>query len=56
MNIGMLFWLMLVAFFAGGVFGSCTRHNWWQYEAVRAGHAEFYLDKDHNRQWRWLSK
>lgn len=23
-------------------------------QAVRAGHAEYYLDKDNQRQWRWL--
>lgn len=22
--------------------------------AVKHGHAEFYLDESHNRQWRWL--
>jgi len=26
----------------------------WRKDAVAAGHAEFYLDKDNNRQWRWL--
>ena len=26
----------------------------WQNEAVKVGHAEFYLDKEHQRQWRWL--
>ncbi len=25
----------------------------WQRDAVNQGHAEFYLDKDFNRQWRW---
>lgn len=25
----------------------------WRDEAVKAGHAEYYLDADHNRQWRW---
>lgn len=23
-------------------------------EAVEAGHAEYYLDEDNERQWRWL--
>jgi uncharacterized membrane protein len=26
----------------------------WRVEAVEYGKAEFYLDKNHNRQWRWL--
>jgi uncharacterized membrane protein len=26
----------------------------WKIEAVRHGKAEFYLDKDYNKQWRWL--
>ena len=25
----------------------------WQKKAVAKGHAEFYLDASHNRQWRW---
>ena len=25
-----------------------------QKEAVKAGHAEYYLDEDYQRQWRWL--
>jgi len=27
----------------------------WKNEAVKEGHAEYYLDKEHNRQWRWLT-
>ena len=26
----------------------------WEDEAVNSGHAEYYLDEDHNKQWRWL--
>ena len=26
----------------------------WEGDAVEAGHAEYYLDKDNERQWRWL--
>lgn len=25
----------------------------WQIEAVQRGHAEFYIDKDFEKQWRW---
>lgn len=26
----------------------------WRNESVDSGHAEFYLDENHERQWRWL--
>lgn len=25
----------------------------WQKEAVQAGHAEYFLDNEYQRQWRW---
>ena len=25
-------------------------------ESVKAGHAEYYIDKDFNKQWRWKGK
>ncbi len=25
----------------------------WQNESVELGHAEYYLDAQHNKQWRW---
>jgi len=34
-------------FFAGWVSAS------WRQEATEKGHAEYYLDKDNERQWRW---
>ncbi len=30
------------------------RSGQWELAAVDAGHAEFYLDANHERQWRWL--
>lgn len=27
--------------------------SYWEREAVETGHAEFYLDNKHERQWRW---
>ena len=27
--------------------------NHWQRDAEATGHAEYYLDADHARQWRW---
>ena len=35
-------------------FWSGVKNREWHDRAVKAGHAEFYLDKDNNRQWRWL--
>jgi hypothetical protein len=29
----------------------CTHK--WQLDAVTRGHAEYYLDKHYDRQWRW---
>lgn len=28
----------------------------WKSEAVKHGHAHYYLDKNHIRQWEWLPK
>ncbi len=29
-------------------------HTWAKLEAVKQGHAEFYLDDHYEKQWRWL--
>lgn len=29
--------------------------EWTQRDAIKAGHAEYYLDAHHVRQWRWLT-
>ena len=31
-----------------------TRNLAWRTEAIKQGHAEYYLDAEHERQWRWL--
>ena len=28
----------------------------WRDEAVKKGHAEYYLDLKNNKQWRWLNR
>lgn len=44
--LGVVIWLAMVR----------PSANWlWQLEAVNAGHAEFFLDADHERQWRWCA-
>ena len=32
--------------------GACTEQTW-QDRSVKAGKAEYYLDADNRRQWRW---
>jgi len=39
-----------VCFILGGVAGDCGMQD----AAVKKGHAEYCLDDDHNKQWRWL--
>ncbi len=43
--------LILAALIGGGHLGYESHKD----ESVKAGHAEYYLDKDNNRQWRWLA-
>lgn len=48
-------WISAILFsFSIGVFtGGTLKVLDWQRKAVEAGHAEYYLDKDNNKQWRW---
>lgn len=41
--------LLLEAYFRGKDAGERKAES----EAVKAGHAEYYLDSENNRQWRW---
>lgn len=43
-----------VFFVVGLLVGRCIERGDWWHASVKAGHAEFYLDAEHNRQWRWL--
>ncbi len=48
--ISLLVLTAIVSSFGGAVWG-------WSYHkehAVKAGHAEYYLDANNDRQWRWL--
>ena len=40
----------------GWVTGYFTADNSWRKEATGLGHGEYYLDKDHSRQWRWKER
>lgn len=35
------------------VFTGALSKSTWQERAVKAGKAEYYLDADNNKQWRW---
>lgn len=37
----------------GAILGAGIAGDVWRKEAVDAGKAEFYLDTEHRRQWRW---
>jgi|GEM_PF-6554866 len=45
--------VLVVAFvlFCGGQIRGCTERD----EAVKRGQGEFYLDQDHNKQFRWIT-
>ena len=45
---------IVIGFAFGGLVNSLLNQGYLQKESVKAGHAEYYLDKDNNRQWRWL--
>ena len=58
MNVGLkliciMFLVMAYGWFMGYVSEQSTS-NKWKEESVKSGHAEYYLDKDNNKQWRWL--
>jgi len=44
--------VVLIFFVLGGSPGQLQRE--WQTDAVMRGYAEYYLDKDNEKQWRWL--
>jgi hypothetical protein len=47
----------VIGFIVGALLGAliavCAMQSGWQRHAVDTGHAEFYLDENHNKQWRW---
>lgn len=45
--------LLFVGSVIGDYMGFDSGANYMRAEAVKAGHAEYYLDAENNRQWRW---
>jgi len=43
----------VAAFFIMGIIGYLTSEVGYRRQAVRLGHAEYYLDAENNRQWQW---
>ena len=46
--------IVLVCTFAIGLCGFGIGQESFKDEAVEVGHAEYYIDEDHNKQFRWL--
>jgi len=47
------FVFILVALIIGLILGCNVMNSLWEKAAVKAGKAEFYLDADNNKEWRW---
>lgn len=45
--------LMFVGLFFGMFIGICLADDVWHNKAVKHNKAEYYLDNNNNRQWRW---
>lgn len=50
MNTAIMF---IVGVIIGFVIGFRVATNEYEKTAVKSGHAEYYLDEDNNKQWRW---
>lgn len=44
---------IVLGIIAGMIIGILLQYSKDQADAVKAGKAEYYLDKDNNKQWRW---
>lgn len=49
--------VIAIVFIVGGIIGFvvgfCVATNECEKTAVKSGHAEYYLDENNNKQWRW---
>lgn len=48
--------LFILATAFGALIGKFTQYEDFKEETVMRGFAEYYLDKDFNRQWRWKNE
>ena len=55
-RVGIVSLIVLGMLIVGWAFGYVTASSAWRAEATELGHGEYYLDKDHNRQWRWKER
>jgi len=46
----------LLSLFAGSIIGCMLEDEHHKDEAVKQGHAEYYLDENNEKQWRWKEK
>lgn len=54
--LGCLVIFLIGGLIAGYLMGRDFNVEQWKQEAVSHGAAEFYLDQDNKRQWRWLDE
>ena len=51
--IGVIVFILVVGFMIGFVVGFCVANNECEKIAVKEDKAEYYLDENNNKQWRW---
>ena len=44
---------LIGALLVGFCIGGCVCNTAWEKTSVKAGKAEFFLDENNNKQWRW---
>lgn len=52
-NISFIFWVWLWTTLFVGTLVAVVFNLYWKEDAVKAGHAEYYIDSNNQRQWRW---
>lgn len=52
---GCMFLIVIALIFAAFIGGYLSGSESLETDAVKSGHAEYYLDKVNNRKWRWLA-
>ncbi len=47
-------WAACFAFTLGGILSSGFLEEAWENDAVKRGFAEYYIDRNFSKQWRWI--